>query len=71
MLRSLGSYLVSAISEQHIGPVFKGHLAQEDCLTLQSGIYMLSRNAVNQLPASATQHPGSGSLQSHTAVLLF
>jgi hypothetical protein len=70
MLRGLGSQLFSAISEQHIGPAFKGHLAQEDCWTLQGGTDTLSRNAGNQPPASAMQHPNSGSLKSDTAVAI-
>jgi hypothetical protein len=29
---------------QHIGPIFKGHTVQADCLTLENGTYRFSRN---------------------------
>ena len=44
MLRSVDWKLLTDVSGQSIGPIFKGQAVQEDALTLEDGIGVLSRN---------------------------
>jgi hypothetical protein len=47
MLRSVDWQLVTDVSGEPIGPIFNDQAVQMNCLALEDGIYMLSRNVGN------------------------
>jgi hypothetical protein len=57
---SRGRLMVTDVSGQRIGPIFKNQAVQEelDCLTLEDGTDTWSRNVGKQTPTYAAQHPG-------------
>jgi hypothetical protein len=67
MFRGVGWYVVTDVSGQRIGSMFKGQAIQEG---FEAGTGYLSRNVGGQLPAYSVYPRHGGSLVSRTLILL-